>query len=177
MIKTIRPKLEFLSEELIQKIIEEAHEILEKQGVFVENEEALKLLKEAGMRVEEKTQRVYITSQLIQDCLSSSPSIIKLYDRTGEKEYVVGDDHVHFNPGSAAITILDHKTSEERKATTEDLVKFCRLSDCLKHISFQSTGIVSSDVPDLISDSYRLFIGLQFSSKPVVTGTFRVEGF
>jgi trimethylamine--corrinoid protein Co-methyltransferase len=29
----------------------------------------------------------------------------------------------------------------------------------------------------MISDSYRLFLGLQFSSKPVVTGTFRVEGF
>jgi len=41
MIKTIRPKLEFLSKEFIQKIIEEAYEILEKQGVFVENEEAL----------------------------------------------------------------------------------------------------------------------------------------
>jgi trimethylamine--corrinoid protein Co-methyltransferase len=177
MIKTIRPKLEFLSKELIQKIIEEAHEILEKQGVFVENEEALKLLKEAGMRVEEQTQRVYITSQLIEDSLSSSPSIIKLYDRAGEKEYMVGEDHVHFNPGSAAITILDHKTSEERKPISQDLVKFCRLSDCLEHISFQSTGIVSSDVPDLVSDSYRLYIGLQFSSKPVVTGTFRVEGF
>jgi trimethylamine--corrinoid protein Co-methyltransferase len=177
MIKTIRPKLEFLSEELIQKIIEEAHEILEKQGVFVENEEALRLLKEAGMRVEEQTQRVYITPQLIQDSLSSSPSIIKLYDRTGEKEYVVGEDHVHFNPGSAAITILDHKTSEERKPVSQDLVRFCRLADCLEHIDFQCTGIVSSDVPDMISDSYRLFLGLQFSSKPVVTGTFRVEGF
>ncbi|HDZ26298.1 MAG TPA: hypothetical protein ENH65_07265, partial [Candidatus Aminicenantes bacterium] len=59
MIKTVRPKLEFLSKEFIQKIIEEAHEILEKQGVFVENEEALKLFKEAGMRVDEQTQRVY----------------------------------------------------------------------------------------------------------------------
>jgi len=61
MIKTIRPKLEFLSKEFIQKIIEEAHEILEKQGVFVENKEALRLFKEAGMRVEAQTQRVYIT--------------------------------------------------------------------------------------------------------------------
>ncbi len=177
MIKTIRPKLEFLSKEFIQKIIEEAHEILEKQGVFVENEEALKLFREAGMRVDEQAQRVYITRQLVENSLSSSPPIIKLYDRTGEKEFIVGEDHVHFDPGSAAITILDHKTSEERKAVSEDLVRFCRLTDCLEHIDFQSTGIVSSDVPDLISDSYRLFIGLQFSAKPVVTGTFRVEGF
>ncbi len=177
MIKTIRPKLEFLSKAFIQKIVEEAFEILEKQGVFVENNQALKLLKDAGMKADETTQRVHLTSRLIEDCLSSTPSIVRLYDRAGEKEFIVGGDHVHFDPGSAAITILDHKTQEERKAESEDLVKFYRLTDCLEHIDFQSTGIVSSDVPDLISDSYRLFLGLQFSAKPVVTGTFRVEGF
>ena len=177
MIETIRPKLEFLSKAFIQKIVEEAFEILEKQGVFVENNQALKLLKDAGMKADETTQRVHFTSRLIEDCLSSTPSIVKLYDRTGEREFIVGEDHVHFDPGSAAITILDHKTQEERKADSEDLVKFYRLTDCLEHIDFQSTGIVSSDVPDLISDSYRLFLGLQYSTKPVVTGTFRVEGF
>ena len=177
MIKTIRPKLEFLSKEFIQKIIDEAYDILEKEGVFVENKEALRLLKEAGMKADEATQRVHITRALVEDSLSSTPSIIKLYDRTGDKEFIVGEDHVHFDPGSAAITILDHETSEERKPVSEDLVKFYRLTECLEHIHFQCTGIVSLDVPDLISDSYRLFLGLQFSTKPVVTGTFRVEGF
>jgi trimethylamine--corrinoid protein Co-methyltransferase len=177
MIETIRPKLEFLSKELIQKIIDEAFDILEKEGVFVENQEALRLLKEAGMKADESEQRVHITPALVEDSLSSTPSIIKLYDRQGDKEFIVGEDHVHFDPGSAAITIFDHKTSEERKPVSEDLVKFYRLTECLEHIHFQSTGIVGSDVPDLISDSYRLFLGLQFSTKPVVTGTFRVEGF
>ncbi|UCC38588.1 MAG: trimethylamine methyltransferase family protein [Candidatus Aminicenantes bacterium] len=177
MIKTIRPKLEFLSKEFIQKIISEAYGILEKEGVFIENKEAMNLLKEAGMKADESTQRVHITSELVENSLSSTPSIIKLYNRTGDKEFVVGEDQVHFDPGSAAITILDHNTSEERKAASEDLINFYRLTECLEYIHFQSTGIVSSDVPDLISDSYRLFLGLQFSTKPVVTGTFRVEGF
>ena len=177
MIKTIRPKLEFLNEEFIKKIIDEGYDILEKEGVFVENQEALRLLKEAGMKVDESTQRVHITRALVEDSLSSTPSIIKLYDRTGDKEFIVGEDHVHFDPGSAAITILDHETSEERKPVSEDLVKLYRLTECLEHIHFQCTGIVSSDVPDIISDSYRMFLGLQFSTKPVVTGTFRVEGF
>ncbi len=177
MIKAKRPKLEFLSKEFIQKILNEAYYILEKQGVFVENQEALELLKEAGMNVKNSSQRVHLTSRLVEDSLSSTPSIIKLYDRTEKNEFIVGKDNIHFDPGSAAITILDHKTSEERKAVSDDLIKFYRLTDCLEHIHFQSTGIVSSDVPDLISDSYRLFLGLQFSIKPVVTGTFRVEGF
>jgi len=177
MIPTVRPKLELLSKDLIQKIIDEALVILEKQGIYVENEEAIKLFKKAGMKVDDSTQRVFITSQIVEASLSSTPSVIKLYDRTGEKEFVVGEDEVHFDPGSAAVTILDHKTQEERKAVTEDLINFTRLTDCLEHIHFQSTGIISSDVPEIISDSYRLYIGLLFSSKPMVTGTFRIEGF
>jgi trimethylamine--corrinoid protein Co-methyltransferase len=177
MIQTIRPKLQLLSQDFIQKIIDEALVILEKQGIFVENQEALGLFKEAGMRVDETAQRVFITPQIIEDSLSSTPSVIKLYDRAGEKEYVVGEDEVHFDPGSAAVTILDHKTQEERRAVTDDLIKFIRLTECMQHIHFQSTGLISSDVPDIISDSYRLYIGLLFSKKPIVTGTFRVEGF
>jgi trimethylamine--corrinoid protein Co-methyltransferase len=177
MIKTLRPKLEFLSKEFIQKIIDEAMDVLQRQGVFVENKEALRLLKETGTKVDASAQRVKISSRLVEDSLSSAPSTIKLYDRAGKKEFIVGEDYVHFNPGSAAIFILDHKTSAQRKAVTEDLVKFYRLTECLENIHFQSTGIVSSDVPDLISDSYRLFLGLQFSTKPCVTGTFRIEGF
>lgn len=144
--------------------------------MFVENLEALDLLAGAGMRIEKETQRAHFSSELVKDCLQSSPSVIKLYDRSGDKEFIVGNDHVYFNPGSVAVTILDHKTQEQRKAVTEDLVKFVRLTECMDSIDFQSTGIISSDVPDIISDSYRLFIGLMFSTKPIVTGTFRVEG-
>jgi len=177
MIPKIRPKLKLLGDELIKKIIDEALIILEKQGVFIENREALELLRDAGMQVDEPSKRVHITPELVSDALSSTPSVIKLYDRSGEKEYIVGGDEVHFNPGSAAVTILDNSTKQERRANTQDLVKFVRLTECLEHIHFQSTGLVSSDIPDIIADSYRLFIGLQFSSKPVVTGTFRIEGF
>ena len=177
MIKTVRPKLELLSEELIQRIIEEAYSVLEKQGVFVENQEALSILSEAGMKIDKSSQRVKIAAELVEDCLSSAPSVIKIYDRTGDKEFQVGGDHVHFDPGSAAITILDPKSHKHRKAVSEDLVNFYQLTECLQHIHFQSTGLISSDVPDLVSDSYRLYLGLQFSTKPVVTGTFRIEGF
>lgn len=177
MIRVKRPTLELLSKDFIQKIIDEASFILERQGVFIENREACTLMKQAGMRVDELTQRVYITPQLVEDSLQSAPSVIRMYDRMGEREFIVGEDQVHFDPGSAAVTILDHKTCEERKAVTEDLVKFYRITECLENIHFQSTGLISSDVPDLISDSYRLYLGLQFSTKPIVTGTFRVEGF
>jgi trimethylamine--corrinoid protein Co-methyltransferase len=177
MIQTLRPKLELLSPELVQKICDEAYSLLENQGVFVENKEALDLFREAGMKVDESSQRVRITTNLIDKSLSSTPSSLKMYDRDGEIEYLIGGDEVHFAPGSVAVRILDSETQQERNAITNDLVRFARLTDCLENLHFQSTGILSTDVSETVSDSYRLYIGLLFSKKPIVTGTFRVEGF
>lgn len=177
MISAKRPKLELLDNAFIEKIIEEAFHLLENTGIFVENKEALFLFSEAGMRIDDSLHRVFIDQEFVKDCLGLTPSVIKLYDRTGEKEFIVGKDEVHFDPGSAATAILDHKSRKQRQASTEDLVKFVRLTDYLENLNFQSTGIISGDVADIIADSYRLFIGLLYSSKPIVTGTFRVEGF
>lgn len=38
-------------------------------------------------------------------------------------------------------------------------------------------ALVSSDVPEAVSDSYRLFINLLYCGKAVVTGAFTIEGF
>ncbi len=177
MIKPKRPKIELLSKAFVQKVVDEAFVLLEKHGVFVENEEACALLRQAGLKIIEPERRVLFKRRLIEECLSVAPSVIKLYDRTGTQEYVVGGDWVHFDPGSAAVTILDHARQEQRKAVTEDLVKFSRLTELLPHFHFQSTGLISSDIPEPVADVYRLYICLLYCSKPVVTGTFRVEGF
>ena len=177
MIKTIRPKLELLSRRFVEKIIDEAFEILDKQGIFVENRNALKLFEQAGMKVDKKSQRVHLKRRLVEKCLATAPAVIRLYDRSGERTYTVGGDEVHFDPGSAAVTILDHKTGEQRKPDTADLVRFIRLTESLENLHFQSTGLISSDVPHPIADIYRLYLGLLYSGKPVVTGTFRVESF
>jgi trimethylamine--corrinoid protein Co-methyltransferase len=177
MIKALRPQYKPLSEPLIKKILEESYELLEKYGVFVENKEAKNLLKQAGAQINEQENRVYIKQELVEKALSTTPSVVELYNRSGEQKFKVGDDNIHFDPGSAAVTVLDHKSKSQRKAKTEDLVQFVRITEKLENIDFQSTGIISSDVPEIIGDSYRLYIGLQYSNKPVVTGTFRVEGF
>jgi len=177
MIKTKRPRIELLSRPFMDKIVGEAMALLERHGVFVENQEALRLLREAEMPIDEASRRVRIKPGLVDDALSAAPSVIKLYDRSGKQRFIVGRDQVHFDPGSAATRLLDHDMLAERKAGSEDLVRWTRLVEALPNFHFQSTGLISTDVPAEIADCYRLFIGLQYCSKPVVTGTFRVEGF
>jgi trimethylamine--corrinoid protein Co-methyltransferase len=177
MIPAVRPKVELLSAELMEKIVAEAYLILEREGVLFENPEARSLFRGAGVPVDESGQRVRIAPRLVKECLALTPPAITLYDRAGETAYVVGGDEVHFDPGSAGTRVLDHRTNRERPPVTDDLVALARLTEALPHFHFQSTGLVTSDVPQTIGDSFRVYIALLYSAKPIVTGTFRVEGF
>lgn len=177
MIEPIRPRLELLSHELIDKIVEEGLSLLESPGILVENEEAVELLGSAGAGVDRAAGRVRIGRALVEKCLALAPSELTLYDRSGMRAYRVGGDDVHFNPGSAAVTVLDHETQEQRGPVTKDLIDLTRLVETLDNLHFQSTALVPTDVPAAAADAYRLYIGLRFSEKPFVTGTFRVEGF
>jgi len=177
MHETLRPKVELLSPGLLDQIIDEGLTVLERTGVFVENDEARALLAGEGAAVEAGRDRVCIPRKVVERLLTLAPAAITFYDRAGEKSYVVGGDAVHFDPGSAGVRLLDHATQTHRSPVTADLVAFVRLTEECPNLDFQSTGLVSRDIPEVLGDSYRLCIGLQYSTKPVVTGTFRVAGF
>jgi len=177
MIPPLRPKVELLSRAYVEKVVSEALGLLEGEGVFVENAEARALFHEAGTAVDDDAQRVRIPTRLVEEALASTPATIVLSDRAGSGEFTVGGDEVHFDPGSTATRVLDSETQRERKAVTADVVRLARLTDACEHIHFQSTALISADVPEIVADSYRLYLGLLYSAKPIVTGTFRTAGF
>ncbi len=175
MLDTRRPKLDMLSESFIKQIVSEALDVLCQKGVFVENDEALRHLADAGC--ESKGQTVLFKETLVEEALKTTPHSIKVYDRSGDLAMNLEGDVIHFDPGSGALTILDPVTLEERDPVTRDLIRFTTLTDALPNLAAQSTEMISTDVPKAMQDRYRLYIGLQFSKKPVVTGTFRMESF
>jgi len=177
MHETQRPKAELLGPGLLDQIVDEGLTVLERTGVFVENAEARTLLAGEGAQVEAARDRVRIPRKVVERLLAQTPAEITFYDRAGEKTYRVGGDEIHFDPGSAGVRILDHETQTERPPVTADLIAFVRLTEECPNLDFQSTGLVSRDIPEVLGDSYRLCIGLEYSTKPIVTGTFRTAGF
>lgn len=171
----IRPQIKVLDEDYKNKIFNEAKNILETQGVFVENEDAIELFAKNG--ITHKDSRFFIPSDIVDKCLSSVPNEIKLFDREGNEHINLKNDEVHFDPGSAAIFILDVNTGDIREALTEDFIKFSKVVEQLEYIEAQSTAIVYNDVPKIAQDWHRLYIALSNCYKPVITGTFRKESF
>ena len=171
----IRPQIKVLDEDYKNKIFNEAKNILETQGVFVENEDAIELFTMNG--ITRKDSRFFIPSDIVDKCLSTVPNEIKLFDREGNEHIDLKNDEVHFDPGSAAILILDVNTGDIREALTEDFIRFSKVVEQLEHIEAQSTALVYNDVPKIAQDWHRLYIALSNCYKPVITGTFRKESF
>jgi trimethylamine--corrinoid protein Co-methyltransferase len=171
----MRPHLRFLAHETIERIVGEAYELLSDPGVRVHSERALRLLAEHGAEVDLTAQVARIPADLARSAVETAPSSFHLYDAQGVPTVHCGGDDVQFDPGSAAIEILDHGETKSRAPVTADFVRFIRLADGLDALDAVATSLVCTDVPQRIADLYRLYLVLLYTSKPVVTGAFAVE--
>ncbi len=173
----MRPVLRLLSDELVERIISEARDILCNLGVELHNDGLLSMLSDHGAEVDFVKKHVVFTADIIDKALASAPDSVELYDVMGRKTHELTDHNVYFTPGSAAINILDSATGEIRKPSTADYVRYAKLMSRLDNMASQSTAFIPADVHSRISDSYRLFLSLLYCEKPVVTGAFTIDAF
>jgi trimethylamine--corrinoid protein Co-methyltransferase len=168
----MQPKLTLLTDDLIERVIDEAYQLLLKPGIKVQNEEARNLLREAGAQVDEESQVARIPAQIVKAALNTVPRKFQLYDYDGNPKVEYGGDTVQFDPGSSGISVLDPETLEQKTAETPDLIRLLKVAEQIPQYDAQSTAVVCHDVPKDIHDLYRLYLVLLHSKKPIVTGAF-----
>src|SRR5215216_3272910 len=168
----MQPKLTLLSDEMIARILEEAYELLRCPGVKVQNPEARDLLAEAGAILYPDNQVIGIPAALIHKALESVPREFYLYDYDGNPTVRYGGDTIHFDPGSSGIAMLNPETLEHETTETAHLIRLLKVAEQLPQYDAQSTAVICHDVPQQVQDSYRLYLALLYSKKPIVTGAF-----
>ncbi|MBE0408303.1 MAG: trimethylamine methyltransferase family protein [Anaerolineales bacterium] len=171
----MQPTIKLLPEELIDRILDEAFQLMVKTGIKVQSSEARNLLSEADARIDEGNNIAYIPEKTIRQALQSTPQDFSLYSHAGEAAVHYGGDQVQFDPGSSAVHMLDSDTLEHRPARTSDLIRLVKLAEKLPQYEAQSTAVVCSEIPKEIGDLYRLYIVLRYSTKPIVTGAFSIK--
>ncbi len=171
----MQPKLNLLPQELLDRILDEAFQLLLTPGIKVQAPEARKLLAEAGAQVEETEAVVHIPEKLARQALETVPGEFYLHNRFSEPVVRYGGDAVHFDPGSAGVHVLDPDTLEHRPSYTPDLVRLIKIAEMLPQYDAQSTAVVCNEVPSEIGDLYRLYLILLHSIKPIVTGAFSTK--
>lgn len=168
-----KPSLTLLSRDEVLEIHNRALDLLSRVGVKFEDPEVAKILLGAGAT--ESSGRILIPEEVVSEALKNAPKKIDLYDRDGKKVATLGEDAMIFNPGSAAIKILDYGALEPRTPTLEDLRNLVVVVENLEFIGAQSSALVPGDAPIEIRDAVRLYPILRYSRKPIVTGAFTAE--
>lgn len=168
----MRPKFTILDTSLIERMLNEAFQLIDDPGVriapYVED-----LLRGAGVAVNDGV--AHIPAHIARHSLELVPREFFLYDRNGRTPVHYGGNDVQFDPGSSGLNILDPQTQEARPALSADLVRLIQVAEMLPQFAAQSTAMVCNDVPAEIGDWYRLLLVLWYSEKPVVTGAFSAQ--
>ncbi len=167
-------KLELFDTNLVNRILEEAFQLLMSPGVRVSDDEATRLLISRGIKIDDGIAR--IPESLVRNALQTVPHTFELFHRDGSPAVHYGGDRVHFDPGSCAVHLLDPITHEHRNSTSEDLIRIVKVAEQLPQYAAQSTSVVCHDSPSGKGDLHRLYLVLLHSSKPVVTGAFSPTG-
>jgi trimethylamine--corrinoid protein Co-methyltransferase len=168
----MQPGIHLLSDDLVQRVLDEAFQLMREPGIKVQSQAARDLLVSAGARLDAADDVAHIPEDLVRRALESVPRQFHLYNLAGDPVVTYGGDAVHFDPGSAGVNVLDPETLEHHPAQTADLLRLVKVAEMLPQYAAQSTAVVCTEVPKEIGDLYRLYLVLLHSAKPVITGAF-----
>ena len=111
-----------LDNNLLDRILDEAYLLLEQTGVEVQCDELIQRMEQAGLPVDNETNRVTFPRNVVEQSIASAPATIQLFDRDGNLFSSIGGDTTNFVPASSALNILDWRTGERRRAQTADFM-------------------------------------------------------
>ncbi len=87
----MRPVFRLLSDELIERIISEARDILCNLGMEIHNDGVLSMLSDHGASVDSRTKHVFFTADMIDKALETAPDSVKLFDVLGRQTVRASD--------------------------------------------------------------------------------------
>ena len=146
----VQPSIELLSSALVQRILDEAFQLMSKPGIKVLSSRARDLLHSGGAQVGSSTDVMRIPERTVRAALETAPKSFELYDQQGRRSVTYGGNAVQFDPGSSAVHVLDPDTLEHRSAKTADLVRLVKVAELLPEYAAQSTAVICADVPAAI---------------------------
>jgi trimethylamine--corrinoid protein Co-methyltransferase len=146
-----RPRMKVLERSQAWAIHEAALEILEKVGFRMEHPGVVKMLGEAGCKVNGGNW-VRMPPHLVEEALRSAPRQIAVCDQLGGRAMPLSQESFFYGTGSDTLFTLDLKSSARRRAVLQDTANFARLVDALPNLAFAMSMSNPQDAP--IQDIY-----------------------
>ena len=167
-------RMTVLSEAKCQAIYDAALGIIADVGMTVPHLAARELLVGAGATVEGE-DLVRIPRELVAKARETVPSMIPVYDRSGELAMKLGGYNSFFGTGSDLMSTYDFETRERRQSVLADTARMAHLCDGLPNIDFIMSAAHPHDIDAYASylECYRAMVSN--TTKPMVMTAAGVE--
>ena len=162
----------FLTEKQRQMVHEASMEVLENTGLLVKAECAREIFKEHGCVVNDDG-RVKIPHQVIEKYIKMFPSSYTFTAQDPEFDITIPEQGPCVVTASSAPFVIDPKTREHRRATSDDIANIARLINQLPGLIVFSISTLADDAPDGDLSLYRFYAALKNCKKPVRSNTPR----
>jgi len=163
----MKPTINLLTRDELYEIHLATLDILERVGVGIYEERALKLMDEAGANVDYDKKVVKIPQYLLKELISKAPEVVTLFARNPKHTVRLEPGKTYFNNSSYGIKVYDLDTGKHRDSKSEDVIKFARLVDALENIHIYQPTVTAHDIPEHIRSLHELAISLENTSKHV----------
>jgi trimethylamine--corrinoid protein Co-methyltransferase len=144
-----RPRVSYLSREEQEFVHEQALRVLAEVGIGYNTPQAIDLLAEAGARVDREALTAKLPAELVQRCLATCPSQVRLAARDPRYDVVVGDGSLTFCADGTATYMLDDVTGRRSEGSAEWLRRTMRLYDALPEVDYAWPTISARDLDPL----------------------------
>jgi trimethylamine--corrinoid protein Co-methyltransferase len=144
-------------------------EVLERTGVFVEDDEPLDIFAGGGCTVDRETHMVRVPPHVVEESIRSCPSKVYLCGRDPANDVVLEADRVCFCNFDEGIMLIDPRSGEYRQPILEDVREVARLVDALPHMDMYESAVGPADVPAPTATLHKFEAALHNTTKPLGT--------
>ena len=142
-------------------------EVLERTGVFVEDDEPLDIFADGGCRIDRENRVVRIPPHVVAESLAACPHSLLYCGRTPDRDFIVEPGRVTFTNFDEGIKYIDPYTGEYRDPTIADVANIARLVDAMSEIDGYESAVGATDVPTETYALHGLETALLNTTKPV----------
>jgi len=162
----LSPKLSWFCESQIEEIHSATIDVLERVGVRVDHDQALRLLKDAGCLVKDRVAR--IPGWLVDEAIKLAPSKVNIYSREGKPAMSLEKNCTYYGTGSDLPFHLDLETGERRRSVKQDIINAAAIMENLPNFDFVMSYAIPGDVEAARGCLHQFAALTLHTAKPVI---------
>lgn len=141
-------------------------EVLERTGVKVYEEEALKLFADGGAYVDFDNKIVKLPAGMVKTAIDSAPSRIVVANPEGKRSIFLERNNVYYGTGTDLPLHVDPYTNEVRTTNLKDVENVAKVVEKSDNIDFVSNQGLAEEVPQHLHDLITMKAMREYCSKP-----------